>query len=83
MSAQGSVSSGRREIERHIWLRINDLKRGRYLTTPDTVRFDAVTINSVSTKSGAVQWNPIRGRRPTRDAADRHAAGLRPPLRGR
>jgi len=43
------------EIEPHNWPRNNDLGGGRYLPIPPQGPFDAVTINSVSTKSGAVQ----------------------------
>lgn len=42
------------EIEPHNWPRINDLGGGRYLTPPTAARPRRVTINSVSTESGAV-----------------------------
>jgi hypothetical protein len=54
------VSGGRREIELHIWLRIDDLRRSAISLSPDTGRSDAVTINSVSTKSRAVQLPDVQ-----------------------
>jgi hypothetical protein len=49
------MSARRLEIEPHNRPRIDDLRRGRYLTIPREAAFDAVTINPVSMKSGAVQ----------------------------
>jgi hypothetical protein len=54
-----SCMSGRRDGERAspLGLRIGDLGRGCYPTIPQRSLFDAVTIDPVSTESGAVQCN--------------------------
>jgi hypothetical protein len=49
------MSGSRLEIEPHNWLRIDDLAGGCYPTIPHQGLSDAITINPVSTKSGAVQ----------------------------
>jgi hypothetical protein len=49
------MSGPRVEIEPHNCPRIDDLGGGCYLTIPCRDGFSAVTINSVSTESGAVQ----------------------------
>jgi len=60
------MSGPRLAIEPHNPPRIGDLGGGRYLTIPPRVLSDAVTINSVSRESGAVQdlpdhrlWRPV------------------------
>jgi len=48
--------NGRRlGTEPHHWLRIDDLEGGRYLTIPLARRSEAVMIDKVSRKPGAVQ----------------------------
>ena len=61
---EGGMSEPRLESEPHNGPRIGDLGGGRYLTIPHGGRSDAVTINSVSRKSGAVHrgrtWNGLQ-----------------------
>jgi hypothetical protein len=52
------MSGSRLEIEPHNWLRIDDLAGGCYPTIPHQGLSDAITINPVSTKSGAVHGQP-------------------------
>jgi hypothetical protein len=57
--AAGGMSGPRLKSEPHNGPRIVDLGGGRYLTIPRGGRSDAVTINSVSRKSGAVQSRSV------------------------
>jgi transposase len=66
VSGRLSMSGSRLEIEPHNWLRIDDLAGEGYPTIPHQGPSDAITINPVSTKSGAVHRCGLEASDPTR-----------------